>query len=490
VKNKLILSAILLFSFIFYSYKLSSVPSSVYVDEAVTGYNAYSILKTGKDENGKILPIYFRYFNAYSPGLYTYSIIPLVKFFGLNTFSIRLLSAISGVFSVYIFYLLVNIFLKSENKSLIAALFYSILPWTLFNSRLGYEVMYAAVIFNTGVYFLYKKLPNISNIGLLLISLSTYTSHNQRYLAPLFIIGYFVIIKKPKIKTLLILLISQIPNLVLVFTPAFWVKNSVFSVKHILLQFITYISPKTLFFELPDIDQQHLIPKISILYWWMVIPLFLGLKKLSPKISKEYRLLIFWAIISLVPASLTGEFISIQRALPFLFPVAIIISLGLTQINKILLLIAFPYSLFLLIRSYFFFLPNEQYLAWNYGYQQVSEFSLSHSQESILVDNSRNVRNYILPLFYQKYDPRLYQQNLGNFISSHYYQAPAQLSTYKYNNLTFGSIKWDKIQNYNYIVSDGLSISPDQAKEHKLILIETISTKNNQTSQEIYKVVK
>lgn len=483
------LSIILMSSFVLYSYKLGQIPS-VYVDEAVTGYNAYSILKTGKDEYGKLLPIYFRYFNAYSPGLYTYSIIPLVRIFGLNAFSVRLLSVLSGVFSVYIFYLLVNIFLKSEKKSLVSAAFYSILPWTLFNIRLGYEVMYAATIFNTGAYLLFKKIPKISDLGLLLISLSTYASHNQRYLAPLFIFGYFLIIKKPKIKTLLILLISQIPNLILVFTPAFWVKNSVFSLKHILLQLITYISPKTLFFELPDIDLQHQIPKISILYWWMIIPMLIGLKKLSPKKSKEHLLLIFWALVSLIPASLTGEFISIQRILPLLFPAAIIISLGLSQINQIILFLLFPYSLTLLIRSYFILLPSEFALAWNHGYRELSEFSLIHSDKQILVDNSRNIRNYILPLYYQKYDPHTYQQNLGDSISKNYYQAPPQLSTNSYGNLSFKPIKWDEIQKYDYIVSDGLSVSSDQSKEHNLNLFQTISTQNGQTCLEIYEVVK
>jgi 4-amino-4-deoxy-L-arabinose transferase-like glycosyltransferase len=489
LKNKLFLSAILLFSFFLYSYKLSQIPS-VYVDEAVTGYNAYSILKTGKDENGKLFPIYFRFFNAYSPGLYTYSIVPLIKLFGLNPFSVRLLSVFSGVVSVYIFYRLVFIFLKSEKKSLITTSFYAILPWTIFNSRLGYEVMYAAAIFNTGAYLVFKLLPNISNLGLLLISLSTYASHNQRYLAPLFIIGYFIIIKTPKIKTLLMLLISQIPNLILMFTPAFWVKNSIFSLKYILLQIITYISPKTLFFELPDIDLQHQIPKISLLYWWMIIPLVTGLKKLTPRTLKEHRLLIFWAIISLVPASLSGEFISIQRALPFLFPISLIISLGLSQINRTLLLIAFPYSLALFLRSYFIFLPKELALSWNEGYRQLSEFSLSHGHETILVDNSRNIRNYILPLFYQKYDPTLYQQSLGKSISSRYYQVPPQLSTYHYGSLTFAPIDWSQIENYDYIVSDSLSVSSDQAREHNLVLFETILTQNHQISQEIYKVVK
>ena len=37
-------------------YKLETVPSGFYVDEAAIGYNSYSILETGADEYGKFFP--------------------------------------------------------------------------------------------------------------------------------------------------------------------------------------------------------------------------------------------------------------------------------------------------------------------------------------------------------------------------------------------------------------------------------------------------
>jgi hypothetical protein len=42
--------------------KVSSNPPNLYVDEVANGYNAYSILKTGRDEYGKKFPLSFRSF--------------------------------------------------------------------------------------------------------------------------------------------------------------------------------------------------------------------------------------------------------------------------------------------------------------------------------------------------------------------------------------------------------------------------------------------
>ena len=44
---------------------LNEVPNGFYSDEASIGYNAYSILKTGKDEHGMLLPLYFKAFGEY-----------------------------------------------------------------------------------------------------------------------------------------------------------------------------------------------------------------------------------------------------------------------------------------------------------------------------------------------------------------------------------------------------------------------------------------
>ena len=45
-------------------WKLGSIPPHLTPDEAALGYNAYSILKTGRDEYGELLPIIFKFFPA------------------------------------------------------------------------------------------------------------------------------------------------------------------------------------------------------------------------------------------------------------------------------------------------------------------------------------------------------------------------------------------------------------------------------------------
>ena len=79
---------------------LDKSPASLGFDEAALGYNAYSLLKTGRDEYGNFLPISLRSFNDFKPALYSYLTIPFVYFGGLNDATTRMVSATAGVVSL------------------------------------------------------------------------------------------------------------------------------------------------------------------------------------------------------------------------------------------------------------------------------------------------------------------------------------------------------------------------------------------------------
>lgn len=82
-------------------YKLESIPSSLYWEEAALGYDAYSILKTGKDHHGNAFPVVaFTSFGDFKPSGYFYAIVPFISLFGLNELSVRLPSAIAGIATV------------------------------------------------------------------------------------------------------------------------------------------------------------------------------------------------------------------------------------------------------------------------------------------------------------------------------------------------------------------------------------------------------
>jgi len=97
---------IIVLGFLLRIYKLDVRPLGFTWDEAALGYNAYSLLKTGRDEHAQRFPVVFKSFGDYKPGLYIYFTVPSVKLLSLNEFSTRLPSAIFGTLLILVVYLL------------------------------------------------------------------------------------------------------------------------------------------------------------------------------------------------------------------------------------------------------------------------------------------------------------------------------------------------------------------------------------------------
>src|SRR3990167_8016256 len=88
--------AVLILSIFLRFYNLDNIPAGFNTDEASLGYDAYSILLTGKDQYGKAFPIFLRSFGAYQSPLYAYLTTLPVFLLGLSIFSVRFLSALFG----------------------------------------------------------------------------------------------------------------------------------------------------------------------------------------------------------------------------------------------------------------------------------------------------------------------------------------------------------------------------------------------------------
>jgi len=166
-KINILLFIILILAAFLRIYKLSSIPPHLTSDEAALGYNAYSILKTAKDEYGNFLPIIFKSFGDYKPGLYVYLTVPTVVLFGLSEFSVRLPSALAGVLAVWLIYKLVNYLFPDKKYSFfsfrfslgdIAALMLAISPWHIHFSRGAWEINMSLTLTLLGIYFFLKAL--------------------------------------------------------------------------------------------------------------------------------------------------------------------------------------------------------------------------------------------------------------------------------------------------------------------------------------------
>src|SRR5260221_76493 len=90
--------AILALTFFTRFYQVTSFPPSLYWEEMALGYDAYSVLKTGKDHLGNTPSIIaFESYGDYKPALYFYLLIPSFAIFGLNEFAVCLPTILSGI---------------------------------------------------------------------------------------------------------------------------------------------------------------------------------------------------------------------------------------------------------------------------------------------------------------------------------------------------------------------------------------------------------
>jgi 4-amino-4-deoxy-L-arabinose transferase-like glycosyltransferase len=212
-RNKIILLAILILAAFLRFYRLDSYPA-LNADEAAIGYNAYSLLQTGKDEHGNSWPIHFQSFNDYKPGLYFYLVLPFVGFLGLNEWAVRIPGALMGVGTVLAIYLLTKeLFPKEKQFSIlnfkfsigeIAAFFLAISPWHIHFSRGGWETNAATLFITVGVWLFLKAIKKVLSIKYLVLSMlafvaSLYTYHAARIIVPLLLLG-MVLVYRNKIR--------------------------------------------------------------------------------------------------------------------------------------------------------------------------------------------------------------------------------------------------------------------------------------------------
>src|SRR3989344_1464789 len=165
--------------------KFPAVPGGLNRDEAALGYNAFSLLKTGKDEWGKQWPIVFRSFGDYKLAGYIYTLVPSVALFGLNAFSVRLPSLVAGIMLIPVAYLFTVSCMHSKRVGVFAAGIQAIVPWALHYSKVAFEANLALMLFVLGLTFVIREAPRCTKksfLGVLLVFLSliTYNRSEER----------------------------------------------------------------------------------------------------------------------------------------------------------------------------------------------------------------------------------------------------------------------------------------------------------------------
>ena len=129
------LLAITVLGLTFRVWELGTLPPSPDPDELSIGYNAWSILETGRDEFGTPYPTAFRAFGEYKRPAFIYAAVPSIALFGPTTWAIRLPGAIAGTLTIPVLYALAVSLFGNRGIGVLAATGLAFSPWHLQFSR-------------------------------------------------------------------------------------------------------------------------------------------------------------------------------------------------------------------------------------------------------------------------------------------------------------------------------------------------------------------
>lgn len=449
MKSKYLIILILIVGLFLRFYKLGSIPNGLYQDETAIGYNAYSILTTGKDEYGKSLPLYFKSFGDYKLPVYIYATVPAIKIFGMTPFAVRFPSALFGFLTIPLFYLLVFKLSKNNNLALTAAGLLAINPWHIHYSRAAFEVSISLFFFLLGTFWLVNPKKGYFLLGTLCFIIAFYSYNLTRLLAPLLyiVVNYSLYPKIRKNEILLTTLISFI--LLLPFFISFTALGGLGSsrgtliftsavVQAPLLEFRSYMTAlpvffTKLFFNTPILTLwqyiqniasylsvpffflsgsthgNHGIGTVGQFYLFELPVMVIGAYIFLQQKTMMSRLLFSWLILTVAVASLTREAPHATRSFFLLFPLIVLSAQGLLYWKKLLPLIGLCAIWF--ISSYFIRFPIAYAKQWRSADYEVSMYIKNHEHEydKILIDKNAGFI-YTSYLFYSSYPPAEFQQ--------------------------------------------------------------------------------
>lgn len=416
LQTKIILFLIILFFLFTRFFKIAEIPASVYWDEASIGYNAYSIIQTGKDEWGDFLPLHFRAFGEFKLPVYIYATAISVKLFGLNEFAVRFPAVIFSLGVVILTYLLAKRFFSSE-AALFSSFFVSISPWFFIFSRTGYEATAGLMFFTLAIYLFFFSAKNPWFILFSLISfvLSAYSYNSFRIISPLTFLILLIIERKNL--SIFILMISLFV-LALSIWPIY--RLYVYDVGSARFQAVGAGSVDFFKNYLPHFSFDFLMSGDKNLrsqqkgfgqifpYDFLLLPL--GLVYIFKFKSKYGLLTLALALISIIPAAVTKESPHALRSLAAVPFFAMISTLGIGKYLKvpviIIALIFFGNYFYNFLNVY----PIESTTAWQYEYKKIFlEYQDYDKYEQISVSD-KHAQPYIFALFYLQYDPAEFQQ--------------------------------------------------------------------------------
>ncbi len=495
MKKVWLLIAILILAAVLRLYNLSAAPAGLNADEAAQGYNAYSLLLTGRDEHGHSWPINFESFGDFKPAFYGYILIPFIKVFGLTELAVRLPAALAGILAVLVIYLLVKE-LFDEKLGYLSALLLAISPWHLHFSRGGWEVSLALTLILIGVWAFLKRSLVLSTFALVL---STYTYQTARIIVPLFVMAMVILnyheVMQEKKKFMISAIIGLVLLLPLIYSflfqgaasriggvglladegpvnrvnelrgqyakpdslPVKLLHNKVFGYAWAFMENYTDQFRGDFLFITGDPIERNKVPETGLLYWSDLIFLIIGAVYLIKQSGSKVRLIWVWLVITPIAAALTFQTPHALRALPMVIPLTILTAAGINSLAKkinlqlllLLLLLIYGWQVARYLHEYYVHYPQTYPAAWEYGFSEAVAYANANKDryEHVYVTNKYD-QPYILFLFYSHYPPVKFQFHHQLTMRDKY-----NFSTVNtFDKYVFTDTNWDKVSDIHPIL--------------------------------------
>ncbi len=474
MKNKylIVLFLVIVVATVLRLYSLVNIPPGVNRDEASIGYTAYSLLQTGKDEYGRFLPVSFQSFGDWKLPLYIYVTVGFVKAFGLTELAVRLPSAIFGIMTVFLTYILVKEFFgsKREKLALLTAFLVAIAPWHIHLSRVESEANTAVFLTVAAMILFLKAIKGKAWLFIpssVLFALTYYTYAGNHIFTTLLVLGIIIFYrdKIPRnkltyISALLFIILSgfifsktllaadktKISGISIFGDPALahvkiellrdqhenpislsakiFHNTFVFGLEKFTQNYLNSFSPEFLFIKGGD-NNAHNIDNFGNMYIVESLFLFIGISSLFIlKKGREEKFILYWFLTAPIASSITKDaphtnrMFAIFPILPLVTAIGIIYFIRIASKNNLvkLLIILSISTLFLLnfiiyMDRYFVHFPYAEAKNWGLEYKKLYELTIQPQNiNNKVVVSKPDESPYIFILFYSKYDPSRYQK--------------------------------------------------------------------------------
>jgi 4-amino-4-deoxy-L-arabinose transferase-like glycosyltransferase len=520
----LILILVAIFSLVLRIYNVASTPPSLNQDEVALGYNAYSFLKTGKDEHGVFLPTYIKSFGDWKFPTYSYLDVPFIAVFGLTELAVRLPSIIAGVLSTILVFCIVDLLFKKKQISIISSILFAISPWSIYFSRAAYEVNVGLFFFLLGLFFYLKYISVKKNMWLLGISafsliMTMFLYHSFLLFTPLFICSLLFInrrkmpFKELIIFTSVIILFSLLAFYNVSHTNTDKISNlSIFNNENVIYDraeklrgdgseqseliskvlynkysagiyqlaqnYLSTYSP-TFLFDKGGEKTVHNLGYFGNLYIFDVLLLAVGMFFLIWYREKNLPLILIWFLLGPIPSSLTPDPQNSTR-LYVLLPVFIFVSsYGAYQIIHFLftkdilrlstlfvLTVIFIVNVTLFLNGYFVHMNTQRARFWHYGYKEIALLAQKYPEHNIVFRGPENFP-YIYFLFYNAYSPEKFRDEVEYYpVTSEGFQYVKSFGKYYFPP----KIDYANLSEQSIYIDDYISKKGESAPENSITL--------------------